>query len=209
MTCYEVGIKTMLKYTSYKDTQSFGLKLLLKSCLLYCSLSGSVLENILWLQTPASLWLLLLLSWKDNPAMPVRLIYEGVFTKPPKYSGGSAAQSIVLHAFNDSCAFVIARKVVSQTVSFSFLFFFFKQEKRTGVFLLINKTKHKLKCHEVYIFPDRLGNCVPAICYCVKSINIRSQQDISLHFQILKHRCISSCLLQFCLKPFRKDSSFL
>ncbi|GAB5570293.1 indoleamine 2 [Prionailurus iriomotensis] len=39
--------------------------------------------------------------WKDNPAMPVGLIYEGVSPEPLKYSGGSAAQSTVLHAFDE------------------------------------------------------------------------------------------------------------
>uniref|UniRef100_A0A8C0JN65 Indoleamine 2,3-dioxygenase 2 n=1 Tax=Canis lupus dingo TaxID=286419 RepID=A0A8C0JN65_CANLU len=39
--------------------------------------------------------------WKDNPAMPVGLTYEGVSTEPLKYSGGSAAQSTVLHAFDE------------------------------------------------------------------------------------------------------------
>lgn len=33
--------------------------------------------------------------------MPVGLIYEGVSTEPLKYSGGSAAQSTVLHAFDE------------------------------------------------------------------------------------------------------------
>ncbi|XP_008049828.1 indoleamine 2,3-dioxygenase 2 [Carlito syrichta] len=40
-------------------------------------------------------------GWKDNPAMPVGLIYEGVSKEPLKYSGGSAAQSTVLHAFDE------------------------------------------------------------------------------------------------------------
>ncbi|XP_028623976.1 indoleamine 2,3-dioxygenase 2-like [Grammomys surdaster] len=40
-------------------------------------------------------------GWKDNPAMPVGLVYEGVSTEPLKYSGGSAAQSSVLHAFDE------------------------------------------------------------------------------------------------------------
>ncbi|XP_045315658.1 indoleamine 2,3-dioxygenase 2 [Leopardus geoffroyi] len=40
-------------------------------------------------------------GWKDNPAMPVGLIYEGVSPEPLKYSGGSAAQSTVLHAFDE------------------------------------------------------------------------------------------------------------
>ncbi|XP_022354603.1 indoleamine 2,3-dioxygenase 2 [Enhydra lutris kenyoni] len=40
-------------------------------------------------------------GWKDNPAMPVGLIYEGVSTAPLQYTGGSAAQSTVLHAFDE------------------------------------------------------------------------------------------------------------
>ncbi|NXK91489.1 I23O2 dioxygenase, partial [Formicarius rufipectus] len=40
-------------------------------------------------------------GWKDNPAMPDGLIYEGVSDKPMAYSGGSAAQSTVLHAFDE------------------------------------------------------------------------------------------------------------
>ncbi|NXM43144.1 I23O2 dioxygenase, partial [Gymnorhina tibicen] len=40
-------------------------------------------------------------GWKDNPAMPHGLIYEGVSQEPMAYSGGSAAQSTVLHAFDE------------------------------------------------------------------------------------------------------------
>ncbi|XP_077799661.1 indoleamine 2,3-dioxygenase 2 isoform X5 [Macaca mulatta] len=40
-------------------------------------------------------------QWKDNPAMPAGLMYEGVSKEPLKYSGGSAAQSTVLHAFDE------------------------------------------------------------------------------------------------------------
>uniref|UniRef100_A0A8C3FAZ8 Indoleamine 2,3-dioxygenase 2 n=1 Tax=Chrysemys picta bellii TaxID=8478 RepID=A0A8C3FAZ8_CHRPI len=40
-------------------------------------------------------------GWKDNPAMPGGLIYEGVSDEPMSYSGGSAAQSTVLHAFDE------------------------------------------------------------------------------------------------------------
>ncbi|NXM71165.1 I23O2 dioxygenase, partial [Serilophus lunatus] len=40
-------------------------------------------------------------GWKDNPAMPEGLIYEGVSEEPLAYSGGSAAQSTVLHAFDE------------------------------------------------------------------------------------------------------------
>ncbi|XP_061328480.1 indoleamine 2,3-dioxygenase 2-like [Pezoporus flaviventris] len=40
-------------------------------------------------------------GWKDNPAMPDGLIYEGVSDEPMEYSGGSAAQSTILHAFDE------------------------------------------------------------------------------------------------------------
>ncbi|XP_051038134.1 indoleamine 2,3-dioxygenase 2 [Phodopus roborovskii] len=40
-------------------------------------------------------------GWKDNPAMPVGLVYEGVAPEPLRYSGGSAAQSSVLQAFDE------------------------------------------------------------------------------------------------------------
>ncbi|NXF11068.1 I23O2 dioxygenase, partial [Smithornis capensis] len=40
-------------------------------------------------------------GWKDNPAMPEGLIYEGVSEEPLAFSGGSAAQSTVLHAFDE------------------------------------------------------------------------------------------------------------
>ncbi|NXW44823.1 I23O2 dioxygenase, partial [Nyctiprogne leucopyga] len=40
-------------------------------------------------------------GWKDNPAMPEGLLYEGVAEQPMAYSGGSAAQSTVLHAFDE------------------------------------------------------------------------------------------------------------
>ncbi|NWS74859.1 I23O2 dioxygenase, partial [Crotophaga sulcirostris] len=40
-------------------------------------------------------------GWKDNPAMPEGLTYEGVSEEPMAFSGGSAAQSSVLHAFDE------------------------------------------------------------------------------------------------------------
>ncbi|NXX16667.1 I23O2 dioxygenase, partial [Podargus strigoides] len=40
-------------------------------------------------------------GWKDNPAMPAGLIYDGVAEEPMAFSGGSAAQSTVLHAFDE------------------------------------------------------------------------------------------------------------
>nr|BAU94262.1 indoleamine 2,3-dioxygenase 2 [synthetic construct] len=40
-------------------------------------------------------------GWKDNPSMPEGLIYEGVSEEPMQFSGGSAAQSSVLHCFDE------------------------------------------------------------------------------------------------------------
>ncbi len=39
--------------------------------------------------------------WKDNPNMPNGLVYEGVQAEPMEYSGGSAAQSSLLHCFDE------------------------------------------------------------------------------------------------------------
>nr|XP_057927911.1 indoleamine 2,3-dioxygenase 1 isoform X2 [Doryrhamphus excisus] len=40
-------------------------------------------------------------GWKDNPCMPNGLVYEGVQIEPVEYSGGSAAQSSLLHCFDE------------------------------------------------------------------------------------------------------------
>ncbi|XP_059193173.1 indoleamine 2,3-dioxygenase 1 [Centropristis striata] len=40
-------------------------------------------------------------GWKDNPCMPNGLVYEGVQVEPMEYSGGSAAQSSLLHCFDE------------------------------------------------------------------------------------------------------------
>ncbi|XP_062995266.1 indoleamine 2,3-dioxygenase 2-like [Elgaria multicarinata webbii] len=40
-------------------------------------------------------------GWKDNPALPEGLVYEGLCEAPLSYSGGSAAQSTTLHAFDE------------------------------------------------------------------------------------------------------------
>uniref|UniRef100_A0A3B4ADX7 Uncharacterized protein n=1 Tax=Periophthalmus magnuspinnatus TaxID=409849 RepID=A0A3B4ADX7_9GOBI len=39
--------------------------------------------------------------WKDNPSMPNGLIYEGVQPEPLEFSGGSAAQSSLLHCLDE------------------------------------------------------------------------------------------------------------
>ncbi|XP_026546325.1 indoleamine 2,3-dioxygenase 2-like [Notechis scutatus] len=40
-------------------------------------------------------------GWKDNPVLPEGLLYEGLCEEPLAYSGGSAAQSSTLHAFDE------------------------------------------------------------------------------------------------------------
>ncbi|KAF4109649.1 hypothetical protein G5714_008901 [Onychostoma macrolepis] len=40
-------------------------------------------------------------GWKDNPLMPEGLVYEGVQEKPMEFSGSSAAQSSILHCFDE------------------------------------------------------------------------------------------------------------
>ncbi|KAF7694947.1 indoleamine 2,3-dioxygenase 1 isoform X2 [Silurus meridionalis] len=40
-------------------------------------------------------------GWKDNPSMPDGLVYEGVQAEPMEFSGGSAAQSSLLHCFDE------------------------------------------------------------------------------------------------------------
>ncbi|XP_018418761.1 PREDICTED: indoleamine 2,3-dioxygenase 2 [Nanorana parkeri] len=40
-------------------------------------------------------------GWKDNPNMPEGLIYEGVSEEPLHFSGGSAGQSTIFHAFDE------------------------------------------------------------------------------------------------------------
>ncbi|XP_032372919.1 indoleamine 2,3-dioxygenase 1 isoform X1 [Etheostoma spectabile] len=40
-------------------------------------------------------------GWKDNPCMPKGLVYEGVRAEPMEFSGGSAAQSSLLHCFDE------------------------------------------------------------------------------------------------------------
>ncbi|XP_048836054.1 indoleamine 2,3-dioxygenase 1 isoform X1 [Brienomyrus brachyistius] len=40
-------------------------------------------------------------GWKDNPSMREGLVYEGVRKEPMKFSGGSAAQSSLLHCFDE------------------------------------------------------------------------------------------------------------
>ncbi|XP_062855390.1 indoleamine 2,3-dioxygenase 1 isoform X2 [Trichomycterus rosablanca] len=40
-------------------------------------------------------------GWKDNLSMPEGLVYEGVQDEPMEFSGGSAAQSSLLHCFDE------------------------------------------------------------------------------------------------------------
>ncbi|XP_078285017.1 indoleamine 2,3-dioxygenase 1 [Rhinoraja longicauda] len=44
---------------------------------------------------------LFLAGWKDNPAFPEGLVYEGVWEGPRQFAGGSAAQSSTLQSFDE------------------------------------------------------------------------------------------------------------
>ncbi|KAM9475492.1 indoleamine 2,3-dioxygenase 1 [Clarias gariepinus] len=48
-----------------------------------------------------SIMRIFLSGWKDNPSMTGGLVYEGVQTEPMEFSGGSAAQSSLLHCFDE------------------------------------------------------------------------------------------------------------
>ncbi|XP_028313298.1 indoleamine 2,3-dioxygenase 1 isoform X2 [Gouania willdenowi] len=54
--------------------------------------------SLLWGHEDLPVWVL---TWKDNPTMPHGLIYEGVQMEPMEFSGGSAAQSSLLHCFDE------------------------------------------------------------------------------------------------------------
>ena len=58
--------------------------------------------------------------WKDNPCMPKGLVYEGVQAEPMEYSGGSAAQSSLLHCFDELLG-VKHEEKSGEMVDFSFL----------------------------------------------------------------------------------------
>lgn len=64
--------------------------------------------------------------------MPVGLIYEGVSTEPLEYSGGSAAQSTVLHAFDEFLG-VCHSKESGKSDTF-FFFLFLNREEEQGCF---------------------------------------------------------------------------
>lgn len=61
--------------------------------------------------------------------MPVGLVYEGVSEEPLGYSGGSAAQSTVLHAFDEFLG-IRHSKESGKSHIFLFLFLYLEKEPR-------------------------------------------------------------------------------
>lgn len=114
------------------------------------------------------MWLLLLSRWKDNPALPVGLVYEGVSEEPLSYSGGSAAQSTILHAFDEFLGVRHSKESGKSAIFlFSRFFFFFPYQRgRAELFLPIGKsnsreeslysswlTRRLCACH-LWLYPD-------------------------------------------------------
>ncbi|KAG7243901.1 hypothetical protein INR49_006056 [Caranx melampygus] len=80
-------------------------------------------------------------GWKDNPSMPKGLIYEGVQTEAMEYSGGSAAQSSLLHCFDELLGV--------------------KHEEKSGAFLTRMRNymppAHKQLIHDISLQPSLKG----------------------------------------------------
>ncbi|KAL2091915.1 hypothetical protein ACEWY4_011713 [Coilia grayii] len=80
-------------------------------------------------------------GWKDNPSMADGLVYEGVQEEPLEYSGGSAAQSSLLHCFDELLGV--------------------KHQGSSGAFLMRMRSHYMLPAHTHFV--QHISRCRPSL----------------------------------------------